>query len=98
MGPRSLHKIFTNYIGNKGPGSLPYSYREFINMKDSNPNTYKEIIKFLGDGYMIAPITTPSGNGGTLIRYRDVEKGNMLLLGIPKSTNNSDSDFDMDDV
>jgi hypothetical protein len=67
-------------------------------MKDSNPNTYKEIIKFLGDGYMIAPITTPSGNGGTLIRYRDVEKGNMLLLGIPKSTNNSDDDFDMDDV
>ena len=84
MGPKSLHKIFNNYIETKGPGSLPYSYREFINSKDSDPNTYREVVQFLGDGYMIAPITTPTGGGGTVIRYRDLETGNMLLLGVPK--------------
>ena len=97
MGPKSLHKIFNNYIETKGPGSLPYRYREFINNKDSDPNSYDELVKFLGDGYMIAPITTPTANGGSLIRYRDLEKGNILLLGLPKANSESSNEEDYEE-
>lgn len=95
LGPKSLHKIFTNYIERRGVNSYPYSYREFINKKDADSKTFDEIVTFLGPGYSIAPITTINGKGGDLIRQRDVESGNMLILSIPKESKTSlEDDFE----
>ena len=85
IGPRSLHKIFNDYIKTRGPGSLPYSYRKFINEKDSDPTTYEKIVEFLGKGYMISPIVSNlNSRNGTIVRYRDSEAGKVLILEIKK--------------
>ena len=90
IGPRSLHKIFNDYIKSRGEGSLPHSYRAFINEKDSDPNSYDEIVEFLGKGYMIAPIvSTISSKNGTIVRYRDSELGQVLILEMKKEDKQS---------